>query len=62
MGLGSAHRPLTMVARYRDDDTLEQNNIIFFADHDLDKRHATLGATIHRTDSGSLSPPLVEKE
>jgi hypothetical protein len=56
MGLGSAHRPPTTFARSHDDESSNGTVSPFSLINDPDKRHATLGATIHRTDRWSLSP------
>jgi hypothetical protein len=56
MGFGLAHRPLTTFARSHDDKSSNRTVSPFSLINDPDKRHATLGATIHRTDRWSLSP------
>jgi len=56
MGLGSAHRPPTTFARSHDDESSNRTVSPFSLINDPDKQHATLGATIHRTDRWSLSP------
>jgi hypothetical protein len=61
MGFGLAHSSPTTFARSPDDESSNRRVSPFSLINDLDKRHATLGATIYRIDSWSLSP-LVEKE
>jgi hypothetical protein len=60
MGFGLAHRPPTTFARSHDDESSNRTVSPFSLINDPDKRHATLGATIHRTDRWSLSPLCVE--
>jgi hypothetical protein len=56
MGLELAHRPLTTFARSHNDEPSNRTVSSFSLINDPDKQHATLGATIHRRDSWSLSP------
>jgi hypothetical protein len=56
MGLGSAHRPPTTFARSYNDESSNRTVSPFSLINDPDKRHATLGAIMHRTGRWSLSP------
>ena len=56
MGFGLAHRPPTTFARSHNDESSNRIVLPFSLINDLNKRHATLSITIHKTDKWSLSP------
>jgi hypothetical protein len=56
MGFRVAHRPLITFARSHDDEPSNRTVSSFSLINDPDKQHATLGATIHRSDSWSVAP------